>query len=146
MTPPLDPDTLAKLRSHIAAVALATAATAGAVGCKKDPPPQPEHPVTNDPMPHTMNPPIPMPTAQELANLPSGRTAPPPQDPNEPANLPDGGSQTATPTATPDAGGAINSPADGGAVAPSGTVNPPRPTPNTPARPVARPVDPPGNG
>ncbi len=90
MTPPIDPDTLAKLRAHIAAAALATVAS-GAVACKKEPPTS----APNNPMPHTINEPVhatpnspvPQPTPQELANLPQGRSAPG-QDTNEPANLP----------------------------------------------------------
>jgi hypothetical protein len=97
MVPPIDPEMLARLRAHIAAAALATAAS-GAGACKQ------EQPVSapNNPMPHTINEPpretpntpLPQPTAQELANLPQGRAAPA-QDLNEPANLPDGGASAA---------------------------------------------------
>jgi|LNFM01.1.fsa_nt_gb hypothetical protein len=145
MTPPIDPDTLARLRVHIAAVAIATAATSTA-GCKK------EQPTMNNPMPHTMNEPaqptpntaaIPQPTAQEQAGLPRGRTAGA-QDMNEPANAP---------AALPEAGATATS--DAASAAPPPPPPPPQEaSPNEPASPRPTinlpPPDrrrtPPGNG
>jgi hypothetical protein len=143
MTPPIDPDTLAKLRAHIAAAALATVA-AGGSACKQTPT---HEPAPNNPMPHTVNEPapntpaqLPTPSAQELANLPSGRAAT--QDPNEPANLPDGATAA---SASGDGGshssGTVNEPAQ---LQPQAqpTPPPPQPTVNLPAPRRA----PPGNG
>jgi hypothetical protein len=141
MTPPIDPETLAKLRAHIAAAALATVAS-GAIACKKEQPTS----APNNPMPHTVNEPaqptpntpaIPQPTAQELANLPQGRTTPT-QDPNEPANLPEGGAAAA---ASGDASAAPQVPND---TPHTQSVN--QPTPNLPAPPPPGRRTPPGNG
>lgn len=140
MTPPIDPETLAKLRAHIAAAALATVAS-GAVACKKEQPTS----APNNPMPHTINEPahptpntpVPQPTAQELANLPQGR-ANPTQDPNEPANLPEGGAAAAS------SGDASAAPQVMNDTPNSQTVN--QPTPNSPATPPPGRRTPPGNG
>lgn len=151
MTPPIDPDTLAKLRAHIAAAALATVAS-GAVACKKEPPTS----APNNPMPHTINEPahatpnspVPQPTPQELANLPQGRSAPG-QDTNEPANLPANHPEAGAVAALADASApqVINATPNTQSVnapQPQPPANTPTPTPNLPAPSQRR--TPPGNG
>lgn len=144
MTPPIDPETLAKLRAHIAAAALAAAATT-AVACKKEQPTA----TPNDPMPHTINEPahptpnspahpLPQPSTQEQANLPQGRSAPG-QDTNEPANLPANHPDGAAVQAVVDAAAQVMNDTPQ-----SHTIN--APTPNTPPTPPPGRQTPPGNG
>jgi hypothetical protein len=131
MTPPIDPDTLAKLRARIAAAALAAASTT--VACKK------EQPVSapNNPMPHTINEPaIPQPTPEEQANLPRGRSAAS-QDMNEPANMPANHPEAGAAPASADA--QVANPTPNSPARPPNSAQTPNPTPNSPATP------PPGN-
>ncbi|MDP3275372.1 MAG: hypothetical protein Q8Q09_09275 [Deltaproteobacteria bacterium] len=128
MTPPIDPEMLAKLRARIATVAIASA-VAGTLACKQTP--AAREPAPNEPMPHTVNEPVralPVPTAQEQAQLPAGRVVV--QDLNEPSQLPD--------TAPVDAAAAqaVNEP---------GAPPTAPPTINNPPSPPRR-IAPPGNG